>query len=264
MNAFVKCLCILVSCSLFSCVENTRSEQKKSSEINNAEGYISRYKDNWVFYDCSEEILYNIRNDTSLQKIKDEISLNEARSHWFYTTVSGLVSGSPDNEIAIQSFSSLRLKEFCSNERMLISSDFRFLGAKKGVHIHDIGADYGPLIGSKSDGKGGFLRDQFELHTRKSSFLATFFTNDQMLVQNIEIRSPLIALPEGIHTGMDLKAVLKILPCLDIDNGNNRYGMTVLRCKDMPVEFVFTQDYSADNQNIEQIMQDSRLYLIRL
>lgn len=265
MNLMIKYILLFLTLVVASCSESNNNAKKEIQSVQNIEGYVSLFKDNWTFYDCSNDALYSIKNDAVFSNFINEIDKSEVQSHWFYTAISAIItSNKSGNELTIHTYTSPVLNKFCDNETMLVSGDYRFLGAGKGVHIYDIGAKYGPLIGSKSDGKGGFYPDQFEMHTKKSSFLANFFTDDEKNVQNIELRSSLIKMPQGIRTGMILQDVLSILPCLELDRNRSLYGMTVLKCKEMSVEFVFTEDYAKENESIGQIPLDSRLYLIRL
>jgi hypothetical protein len=257
---------ILAFFFLIACTEKKGSNQGESvslDRVQNIEGYLSFGQDEIVFIPCEDDKALVFLEGDKKNELLHAYQQLDISNDFAYVKVTGSFSSDSESDFEIYEFQPPSKSTLCSNGKIFFNPNGSFLNIRRGTHLYEVGERYGPLIGTKPDGKGNYYSNVYEMNLEGRIAVATFYTDDDKKILGYEVRDNQICIFPGVCPGKSLKEILEFIPDLQLERGKEIYGLTVLSSPQYSVEFILTESANTNHLSIEDLPLEARLYLIR-
>jgi hypothetical protein len=247
-----------------ACAPNRSSQPSQMKENRlSLEGYLSYAREELLFISCQEDKTVIFAEGDKKNELLYAYQQLDISNDFVYVKISGNFTNNEESIFAIEAFEPPSKSKLCQNGKIFFNSNGSFLNIKRGTHLYEVGERYGPLIGTKPDGKGNYFSNIYEMNLEGRIAVATFYTDDDKRILGYEVRDNQICLIPGVCPGKTLGELREKIPSLELVKGKEVYGLVVLSSPLYPVEFVLTESAIINYSSLNDLPLDARLYLIR-
>jgi hypothetical protein len=227
------------------------------------EGYLSYTKEELLFISCQEDKVLTFLESDKKNELLYAYQQLDISNDFAYAKIYGNFTNTDENSFVLESFETPSKSILCQNGKIFFNPSGSFLNIRRGTHLYEVGERYGPLIGTKPDGKGNYFPNIYEMNLEGRIAVATFYTDEDKRILGYEVRDNQICLIPGVCPGKTLGEIREKIPSLEWVKDKEVYGLVVLTSSLYPVEFVLTESAINPYSALDDLPLDARLYLIR-